>query len=427
LVWSTVVAAGLVSAPFLAPRAGAATAPTVQITSPTTDGTVKGNVAVDALGQTDPTDPNATDAWGTMQLIMDGQLYDRAYGCPETGGEDSCPSELTWDANGLSGAHTLAAQFTTASGVVVDSPAVMVTVVNPLPTAEVFQITAIQPGGVAMVEGIGSIDPSQTDSGSHTQLYVDGTAITSLAGTQRCGGAVPTACYTDFKWDTTGLSGPHTVQVQFTTARGLQVVSPPMTYDVWGPTTTTLDLNVSGIKGPYSAGSPLAISGTVSGTSPSLDAAHVPVRITFTPVVGSSNTVNTTTDANGIYSVNYVPRSNTAITVTAGATARWGTSTTAATITISPSMSCSLAHSSVTHGKSDTVTCALPGLPSGTATTLQYKSGGKWVTYGTGHATPGKVTFKFTLKKKGTYPLEVLVSANHAYALSGGGAKVKIV
>jgi hypothetical protein len=80
----------------------------------------------------------------------------------------------------------------------------------------------------------------------------------------------------------------------------------------------------------------------------------------------------------------------------------------------------------VKHGKSDTVTCALPGLPAGTATTLEYESGGKWITYGHGHSTAGKVSFKFTLQKRGSYPLEVFSDPNHAYGPAGGTAKVKV-
>jgi hypothetical protein len=425
LAWSVLAAAGLVAAPFLAPRAVAATAPIVQITSPTADSTVKGNVTVDALGQTDPSGTDAMNA--TMQLIVDGQPYDRAYACQETSGGDSCPSTLPWDANGLSGTHTLAARFTTASGVVVDSPTETVTVVDPTPTAEVFQISAIQAGGVATVEGIGGIDPSQTDSGSHMQLYVDGAAMTAPAYTQRCGGATPIRCDAFFKWDTTGLSGPHTVAVLFTTARGYQAMSAPLTYDVFGATTTTLDMNIDGIHGPFGAGGPTAISGQVNGMVAGVPVAHAPVKLTFTPVVGSPTTITTNTDASGIYSVNYTPKANTTISVTAGGTARWGASTTSAALTVAANLSCSVAHGSVTHGHSDTITCKLPGLPSGTATTLQYRSsGGKWITYGHGHATASKSTFNFTLKHKGSYLLEVTTATNHAYGPSAGIAKVKL-
>jgi hypothetical protein len=62
VVCSALVAAGLVSAPFLAPRAAADIDPTVQVTSPTADSTVRGSVTVDALGQTDPSGSDASAA-----------------------------------------------------------------------------------------------------------------------------------------------------------------------------------------------------------------------------------------------------------------------------------------------------------------------------------------------------------------------------
>jgi hypothetical protein len=89
---------------------------------------------------------------------------------------------------------------------------------------------------------------------------------------------------------------------------------------------------------------------------------------------------------------------------------------------------CSLTHSTVRHGHSDILTCPAPGTPSGTAATVQYQSSGrKWtVLSSSAHIWGGKLKYTFTLTKKGSYTLAVLVHDNSVYIGGHGQTHVKI-
>ncbi|MDX6227662.1 MAG: hypothetical protein QOI76_1052 [Frankiales bacterium] len=197
---------------------GTAPAPTVSVTSPVAGSQVAGFVSVSGSATVDDAD---SDTAQTLQFYVDGR-YVAQHSCSD-GEQRSCAATFSWDTTSLYAVHALQLRLRTGDGVVVMSPAVTVQV-GDAPTARLSSPAAGSTvTGVVSVGGGGTVDALQPDTVKALQLLVDGSA----AGSTACPGGK--ACTGSFPWDTTGLSGLHTLQLKLTTNNGQTGLSPVMT------------------------------------------------------------------------------------------------------------------------------------------------------------------------------------------------------
>ena len=179
----------------------------------------------------------------TMDLLVDGQSVEQVH-CPFPGDGKTCPETFTWDTSGLTpGGHTLQAKMITYHDFVALSPVVHVTLTAPVvPAAPKVTLTAPMAGAtvtdLASVAATGSVSAGDAPYGMF--LVVDGHPFGSTA---RCATPLTLACSLSLIWDTTGLSGQHTVAVTFLSQLGeattapvtVTVVNPPPTVTITSP------------------------------------------------------------------------------------------------------------------------------------------------------------------------------------------------
>jgi len=144
--------------------------------------------------------------------------------------QPTCTISVQWHATGLSGQHSLTATASTDSDLSATSAAVVVNVVSPAPTVSVTSpATGATVSGKVAVNVSAATDASQDDYPTAVSVN-DG--VNSLGGfgcqgQQTCQGVV--------NWDTTGLSGQHTLTATVQTNRGLSVTSAPTTITIVSP------------------------------------------------------------------------------------------------------------------------------------------------------------------------------------------------
>lgn len=209
-------------------------APVAAVTSPLDGSTVSGVVTINGSGTIDP---SQTDSPTSLTFYVDGVAL-IAKSCAGTVG-NVCTASTTWDSTGLSGTHALTVQFATADGLKVTSPATTVTVNSPAPS-----VAITSPANNSTVSGVvavgisGSIDPSQVDYIDHINLIVDGNTSTPFYSTN-CGGAgTSKTCTASPNWDTTGLTGTHTLRADIYTTKGRVTQSSVVTVTVNSPKPT---------------------------------------------------------------------------------------------------------------------------------------------------------------------------------------------
>ncbi|HSX28342.1 MAG TPA: Ig-like domain-containing protein [Candidatus Saccharimonadales bacterium] len=219
---------GTPTTPPVTPVPPVATAPTVQLTAPTTGATVSGTQTITAT---------ASDAVGvtSVQFKLDGTNLGAA--------DTTAPYSTTWDTKtATNGTHTLTAVATNAANLTTTSTAATVTVNNPTPPT--VQLSA--PANNATVSGTQAITAAASDAQGITsvQFKLDGVNL---------GSALTTAPYT-YNWDTTKVTnGAHKLTAVATNQANLSttstevavtvnnvVVTPPVT-----PPATNLVLNPS--------------------------------------------------------------------------------------------------------------------------------------------------------------------------------------
>jgi hypothetical protein len=208
---------------ILSGSAGSSTAspPSVAITSPTSNSTVKGTVTVTA---------SATAGAGDYMSKI--SIYDGAnhVGDGDCNDQPSCVVSVQWKATGLSGQHSLTAKAYSEEGLSTTSVAVPVNVESPPPT-----VTVTSPAAGSKVSGKISVnvsaatDPSQDDYPTSVSVYDGVKSIGSFdcQGQQTCEGSVT--------WETTGMSGQHTLTVKVHTNNGVSATSAPVDVQVVSP------------------------------------------------------------------------------------------------------------------------------------------------------------------------------------------------
>jgi len=193
-----------------------ATAPTVQITSPTAGSTVSGTVSVSV---------SASDNVGVTKVewYRDGLLV---------GSSSSAPATFSWNTSAtVNGSHSLLAKAYDAAGNAAFSASVTVTVQNLVldTTAPTVQITS--PSYGTTVTGVVSVNVASSDSVGITKVewYLDG----AMAGSS-------TSASASFSWDTThSANGSHTLLAKAYDAAGNVGVSASITVTVQNATPDT--------------------------------------------------------------------------------------------------------------------------------------------------------------------------------------------
>jgi hypothetical protein len=152
----------------------------------------------------------------------------------ECSSSPSCDGTFTWDATGVTGTVDLIVGVHTQRDRT-NIGTVRIHVVSPGPTASISS-----PAGGATVSGPisivtnGSVNAKLSDTPKSMQLLTDGKP---LSAPQPCTGtaSAPRACSLPFRWDTTGMSGAHTLQAKFLTRKGASALSPTVTVTVVSP------------------------------------------------------------------------------------------------------------------------------------------------------------------------------------------------
>ena len=105
--------------------------------------------------------------------------------------------------------------------VTVNSPAPQVTLTDPVAGSTV--------SGTVALAATATTDTTQSDRPSLVTFYVDNSEVDQML----CGSS--TTCAATGNWDSTGLSGQHTITARLDTNNGLHVTSPPVTVAVNSP------------------------------------------------------------------------------------------------------------------------------------------------------------------------------------------------
>ncbi|BEP13042.1 hypothetical protein acdb102_13530 [Acidothermaceae bacterium B102] len=231
--------------------------PVVTLTAPAAGATVSGVVPVTADGEVDA---SQVDTAGTMQLFADGAAVGGPVDCPGT--TKSCPVSFSWDASALLGPHKLHLKFVTGNGVVVTTADETVNVVIVPPTATVTAPAAgASVSGVVAVAATGVTDSRQSDNPATLQLLIDGAAV----GTPTACPAASHTCSLPYSWDTTGLTGAHTVQSKLVTVKGVTALSAVTTVAVVSPAPTAV-ITSPAAGSTVARGVTVTVSGTVDAT-----------------------------------------------------------------------------------------------------------------------------------------------------------------
>lgn len=365
-----------------------AAAAQVTLTSPSPGATVTGAITVTAAGQVD----GATDDYPAfMGLFVDGDPVGYPVQCPAAG--LTCTTQLPWNATALSGPHVLQVIMVTHQTYEFSNQ-VSVSVFNPPPTASIDVAVGGQTvRGVVTLTGHGTITPAESDSPVDLQLVVDGVPYGQPVPCQITP-ATTRSCTQPLPWDTTGLLGPHNVQVRFDTLRAHEL-SPVGRVTVLAPLSRPGE-TVLTVGGAYA-------NGVLSARVDVHDAeenflAGVPVSVTFTPAVGAPVTVQGTTDVHGVLFVGaQVKKVNTKIVASLGPDygSPQAVTTTSARIAVTCAVPATVHHAVKAHA-----TCKMPGLANGTVITLYSGTVRSPHVLARAKAKSGKATFTFSIAKK---------------------------
>jgi hypothetical protein len=378
--------------------------PTVAITAPAANATVKGTVTLSA---------QATAGSGdTMYTVsfFDGVNSIGSFSCDTA--QTSCAATVKWGATGLTGQHTITARATGESGVHADSAGVMVTVLTPPPA---ITITAPVPGtvkGTVPVTATATTDPALNDYPTSLTFFDGVNSIGSVdcQGQQSCTGTI--------NWKATGLSDVHALTARVRTDEGVTTTSAPVSVTVVTPPPTVQ------ITKP-SAGASLHGTVTVSAaaaTDPALDDYPTSIelfdganRIDGFTCQGQQTCAGSikwnTSGLKGRHTLKAVVHTEQ------GATGTSRTVTVGQPVQIHAKPRCSLSAHRVKVGGHVRGTCTVPGAKQGTRVALKYRTAsGSYATALTVKTGPGGA-FHFTLhaSKRATYRLVVVVSANGRY------------
>lgn len=230
-----VAVVALLGSVLIATPADAAPGPTISITAPQSS-SVKGLTTLSAKATTDP-----GDTFVSVKLFVDNvDVQADASAC--IGTDVDCVISTDYDFTNASGQHTVSAQVVTLS-TATSTDSVTFTVANPLPT-----VSITDPGVVTGTAGISvqaSTDSKLSDYPKTIAVVVDaGTAGARTLTPVTCNGVGDRTCSGTTPWNSSALSGTHTITATVTTTNGatntasrdVTVVSPAPTVSITDPT-----------------------------------------------------------------------------------------------------------------------------------------------------------------------------------------------
>jgi hypothetical protein len=383
-------------------------APTATVTSPTEASTVSGTTSIAVTGSTGAV---LSDYPAQLVLLIDGTTF-QTFNCPTPLNVHTCGASFTWDATGVSGAHTLAVSITTTRSVTVTGPAVSINVNSPAPTVAITSpASGAQVSGTVLIPVIGTTDTSQSDKPSLLQMYIDG----HLYQDSRCP-TTPSAktCSATFRWDSSGKLGSHSLRARMYSAKNIAVVSKPVSITV-----TRVQAVVSVFPPATSiAGKPSLLKGCVRASSTGLPATKIQVVITVTPSYGKPIVLKTVSGSNGCYTVSYKAVANAVVTAKTVATAKYAASISTKAQVVAVAVACKVSAPKVTVGVKITTTCTLAALKPGLPVEMQFNQGGDWHNVLVVSTGGTKRTFTVALGSPGTYLVRVVLPKSRYFALS---------
>jgi hypothetical protein len=388
---------------------------TVSITSPAAGSVVTGSAVSVTVVASVPADGGESPY--EVELFVDGVSFDSEY-CGSGLDPNVCEKAFSWDTTGLSGAHTLQAKFYYAGPdySVLSSP-VVVTVSNPVPTVAIMSPApgSVVSGSAVQVGVTGSVPASLTWSPYQVELFVDGVSFDS----EYCGsGLDPNVCEKAFSWDTTGLSGAHTLQAKFYYAGpDYSVVSSRVTVYVYTASRISFP-TVQTVR----AGATTTVRGVVVSRVTGRPLPGARLTVTLRPALGLPITRTVTATSTGTFQTSFTARYQTAVAVAVAPGAWWSGTSAATSVRVTAPVVCSVTNP-VRRGRTGTVTCRAAYLPRGTAVKLQYYSAGwrtiaRATTINAGRIPP--LAFKFS--SPGRKTLRVVLTSNRVYAATVGPA-----
>ncbi|BEP14370.1 hypothetical protein acdb102_26810 [Acidothermaceae bacterium B102] len=212
--------------------------PTAQLTSPPDGSSTPVGSQVDVEGDGSTSLPS--DWPRTMELLIDGASVETIH-CPFPSSTNTCPTTFTWDTSGLAGgSHTVRLRMTTYHDFVALTAIHHVTLTTTPPPS----VTLTAPLAGATVTDLAYVAATGTTAGDDAPygmfLVVDGHPFGS---TELCPPPYTQSCSLSLIWDTTGLSGQHSVAVTFLSQLGeattapvtVTVVNPPPTVTITSP------------------------------------------------------------------------------------------------------------------------------------------------------------------------------------------------
>ena len=394
----SVLAAAVTAAGLLAPTAAAhAAAATVSVTAPANGATVSGPVTLTAVGNA-----ASGDHAESLSFKIDGQDADFEI-CSST--VASCTKSYVWDATGLSGQHTVQVTFESQNGPDVTSAVTTVTVVSPAPTVTVTSPApgGLVPSGTAAVTAVGSVDPSQNDAGSFATLLVDG----QDTDVEQCPTPVSRTCAVTFSWRTDLVTGPHSLQAQFETSKGVVVASAAVEVTVHVVTKSTLEP-----VDPIPYGHTAHVAGEVVSAS-GLPLAGVPVTVVVQPSSGKPTTKVLTTNAEGEWKLSVKAKVNTGVVASVAESASWGASHASTRVLVFATGKC-VTKDEVRPGATDALSCTklVPALAKGSKVQVQELVHKKWHTISTAKVSGSAFKVPFRLTARGSAEVRLYLPAS---------------
>jgi len=243
--------------------------------------------------------------------------------------------------------------------------------------------------------------------------YVDGSsqeskycsASTSLDSKQ---------CTLGFTWDTTGLSGTHTLRARFYYSGG-SVESGDVTVHIWSGSRVDFEPVATSRRGVYTT-----VWGQVKGTADGQPIANAKVVLTDRPAIGSTRTLTVRTDSSGWFSIRMLMNSNHRVTASVRAGSWFGSSRASYVAGVAAPITCRLNSSSLRAGRTMYGSCRIPGLPHWTQITMQYQLYSTWYTFSSWSAYGPSIPFSVRTTNVGRYTIRMVVSGNAVFARTSG-------
>lgn len=275
-------------------------------------------------------------------------------------------------------------------------------------------VSITSPASGSTVEGTVSVsvsaatDPSQSDYPNFIDVYADSNSIARVYctyGDSTCSGSV--------NWDTTGLSGQHTLVAELTTYNSVTATSATVTVNVYSGTRIKLTSVSSATSGHQEV-----VHGVISALSSHLAAPGVSLSVRYSPRTGASWSGTVKSGTAGDFSIRFTPVVNGVLHLTSVASSGYGASSMAVHVSVHATALCNLSSRHLVVGSVAVSRCEVKYLPSDTAFKVQLLSRpGGWITLFTSwSSTRGSIAFHVSALRTGSYRLRVVLLRNSAFA-----------